>query len=455
MRKESVFCGRNKITIEREKGVMIVGIKKRFSKVLAMVTLAGTLILTGCGGSSESSNSSDKITIDIMQGKVEFHSQFEELAEVYEKENPEVDINITSVGGGTDYLSQLKTKFASGDEPAIFSLFGPVEVEQFKDDITDLSDMKAVELALEGTLEAVTTEDGQVVGLPYNLEGYGLIYNKNVFEKAGINAEEIITYDDLEKAVKTLDSKKEELGIEAVFALPGKEKWVMSNHLGNVYLAPEFNHNVLEAWNSPTVAFEKGEEFKRMLDLQAKYSIQPVLNLDYSQQVEQYFSLESVAMIQQGNWVYPSIEQMDADFAENGIGMIPIPVEGLEGHLPVGIPNFWAVNNNKDEKTIQAAKDFLDWLYTSEIGKDYVLNKFKFVPAYEGYDAEQISDPLSRVVYEYSEKGKTIGWIFSGYPISWEPDTFGPNLQKYLDGKMSWDELVEDSIKDWEELRKK
>lgn len=430
--------------------------KKRFSKFLTFfsVIAALMLVLAGCGGSGGESKSSDQITIDIMQVKVEFNSQFKELAKIYEKENPGVKINITSVGGGTDYLSQLKTKFASGDEPTIFSLSGPVEVEQFKDKIVDLSETKAAELALEGTLDAVTTEDGQVIGLPYNLEGYGLIYNKNVFEKAGINAEEILTYEDLEKAVKTLNSKKEELGIEAVFALPGKEKWVMSNHLANVYLAPEFNHSVLEAWNSPTVAFEKSDEFKRMLDLQAKYSIQPVLNLDYSQQVEQYFSLESVAMIQQGNWVYPSIYQMDSDFAENSIGMIPIPAEGLEGHLPVGVPNYWAVNSNKDEKTIQAAKDFLDWMYTSETGKDYVLNEFKFIPAYGGYDADQISDPLSKTVYEYSEAGKTIGWVFSGYPVSWEPDTFGPNIQKYLDGKMSWDELIEDSIVSWEKLKK-
>lgn len=40
-------------------------------------------------------------------------------------------------------------------------------------------------------------------------------------------------------------------------------------------------------------------------------------------------------MIQQGNWAYNSIEQIDADLAKN-IGFIPISVEGVaEDKLPV------------------------------------------------------------------------------------------------------------------------
>jgi raffinose/stachyose/melibiose transport system substrate-binding protein len=429
--------------------------KKIYTKLISTVALS-SLLLAGCASGGESGNggsgSSDQIAIDIFQGKVEFNDQFKELAKKYEEENPGVKINITSVGGGTDYISSLKSQFSSGEEPEIFSVAGPTEVEQFKDNLADLSDTKAAEAALDGTLTAVT--DGEKIqGLPFNQEGYGLIYNKEMFEKAGIDAKSILSYEDLEKAVQTLDSKKEELGIEAVFALPGKEKWVVGNHLANVYFAQSFNHDVLEAYNAETVLFEKGSEMQRMLDLQNEYSVQPSLSLDYSQQVEEYFSLEQVAIIQQGNWIYPSVYQMDADFAENKIGILPIPVEGLEGSLPVGIPNYWAVNSNADEEVVQASKDFLDWLYTSETGKEAVLNDFKFIPAYEGYDTAKISDPISKEIYEYASAGKTIGWVFLGYPSAWGDD-LGANMQKYLSDEMSWEDLETDSIKKWEEKRK-
>ena len=428
--------------------------KKLYSKLVSTLAVSG-LLLAGCGSGGDAGNgaaSEDQITIDIFQGKVEFNDQFNALAEMYEEENPGVNINITSVGGGTDYISSLKSQFSSGEEPEIFSIAGPSEADQFKEYLSDLSDTKAAEAALEGTLTAVT-EGEKVLGLPFNQEGYGLIYNKAMFEKAGINPEEILTYDDLEKAVQTLDSKKEDLGIEAVFALPAKEKWVVGNHLANVYFAPEFNHDVLEAFNAETVGFEKGSEMQKMLDLQNEYSVQPSLSLDYSQQVEEYFSLEQVAIIQQGNWIYPSVYEMDSEFAENNVGILPIPVEGFEGSLPVGIPNYWAVNSKSDEKTVQASKDFLDWLYTSDTGKEAVLNDFKFIPAYEGYDTSKISDPISKEIYEYASAGKTIGWVFLGYPSAWGDD-LGANMQKYLSDEMTWEELEADSIKKWEEKRK-
>jgi raffinose/stachyose/melibiose transport system substrate-binding protein len=422
-------------------------------KTIVSTLLISSALLSGCSFSSSESSSSDgdKLSIEIFQGKVEFKDQFEALAEEYEKENPNVDIKITAVGGGSDYAGSLKTKFASGEEPEIFSIAGPTEAANFEQYLSDLSDTKAAELALEGSLDPVT-KDGEVHGLPFNQEGYGFIYNKKVFEEAGIDPEEILTYEDLEKAVKEIDSQKDQLGLEAVFAFPGKEKWVPGSHLSNVFLAPEFNQQVLEAYNAESVSFEKGKELQRMVDLQTKYSVKPVLSLDYSQQVEQYFSLQKVAIIQQGNWIYPSVEQMDQEFAENNIGIMPIPVEGSEGKLPVGIPNYWAVNNNSDDEVIQASKDFLDWMYTSEVGKEAVLKDFKFIPAYEGFDTAKIADPISKEIYTYSSNGDTTGWVLLGYPSLWG-EYLGGNVQKYLSEKMTWDELEEDSKQKWEDLR--
>ncbi len=256
-------------------------------------------------------------------------------------------------------------------------------------------------------------------------------------------------------AVKLLDSKKAELGIDAVFALPGKEKWVLGDHISNMFIAPEFNNDITEAYNSKTIAFEKGDELKRYLDLQNSHSVQPVLSLDYSQQVEQLFSLEKVAMIQQGNWVYNSVYDMDPELAENGIGILPVPVEGFEGKIPAGVPMFWAVNGKSDDKVVQASKDFLDWMYTSETGKTAVLEDFKFIPAYKGYDASKIADPLSQTIYEYAEAGNTLeGWVYQAAPTGWNQETLGVNLQKYLSGDMKWEDVISESKSKWEEERK-
>ncbi|WNS81429.1 ABC transporter substrate-binding protein [Domibacillus sp. DTU_2020_1001157_1_SI_ALB_TIR_016] len=413
--------------------------------------------LAGCSTAEkkeESSGSSgggggDQTVVDIFQFKVEFKDQFEELAKQYEEDHPEVDINVQTVGGGNDYGSALKSKFASGDEPAIFNINGAVDVQQYRDRLIDVSDTKAAGAALEGTLESVT-EDGKVLGLPYNQEGYGFVYNKEIFEKAGVDADSIKSMDDLTKAVQTLDSKKDELGIDAVFAFAGKEKWTEGNHGSNSFIADDFNGSVMEAFQAKELPFTKAEQYKEYIDLQNKYSVQPVLSLDYSQQVEELFSTGRVAMIKQGNWVYPTIEQMDPELAEN-VGIFPIPVDG-EMKMPVGVPQYWAVNKNADEEAQKAAKEFLDWLYTSDEGKEAVLTQFKFIPAYEGYDADKIADPLSKTIYQYAEEGNTQGWVFLGYPVGWS-DILGAHLQKYLAGEASWEEAIQAAKNDWKKAR--
>lgn len=188
--------------------------------------LAG--VLAGCSsdkaGTSDSESKSkskeEQVTLDVFQFKVEFKKEFETVAKAYEEENKNVKINITTVGGGEDYGAALRSKFASGNEPAIYNIGGPQDVEDWNDKLADLSDSAAAKAALAGTLDGVTV-DGKVLGLPYNQEGYGLIYNKNVFEKAGIDPASITDFASLEAAVKELDSKKGDLGLEAVFALPG------------------------------------------------------------------------------------------------------------------------------------------------------------------------------------------------------------------------------------------
>lgn len=434
--------------------------KKMWRAGLLAASLGVAAILTGCG-TSEKGNTADKpkeqktesVTLDIFQFKVEFKDQFEAVAKKYEEENKNVKINITTVGGGEDYGAALRSKFSSGNEPAIYNIGGPQDVADWKDKLADLSDTASAKAALNGTLAGVSV-DGKVLGLPYNQEGYGFIYNKNIFKKAGIDPASITDFASLEKAVKDLDSKKQELGLKAVFALPGKETWVTGLHLSNAFLAPEFDNNVLTAFNSKKVDFKYKDAFKKVLDLQNQYSVQPTVSLDYSKQVEELFSLQKVAIIQQGNWVYNSITSIDKDFADNGIGLLPIPVEGYKGDsVPVGIPMYWGVNSKADEKVITESKKFLDWLYTSEEGKQIVLNDFKFIPAYNGYDSSKISDPLSKAVYDYASKGKTIGWTFMGYPTGWGQDELGVQIQKYLSKKATWDEVVDATKKAWEKDR--
>lgn len=436
-------------------------------RILVLMTLLmfSASLLAACGGSKpvENTPSENKpaqsepqkeVSVDVFQFKVEFKDAFEAAAQKYTSSHPGVTINVTTVGGGADYGAALKGKFNSGEEPAIFNIGGPQDVATWKEKLADVSDAKAAKETLPGLLTGVTVE-GKPYGLPYNIEGYGLIYNKDIFAKAGIKAEDINTFAKLEEAVKTLDSKKTELGIEAVFALPAKETWVTGLHMSNMFLSPEFDGDVIKTFNSKTIEFKYADAMKKVLDLQNKYSSQPTASLDYKKQVEQLFCTGKAAMIQQGNWVYADISKMDADLAKDKIGMLPYPIPGFkEDCYPVGVPMYWAVNKNKDADTLKAAKDFLDWLYLSDEGKKIVMEDFKFIPAYKGYPDDAVNDPLGKQVLAAASAGKNINWVFMGYPDGWGMNKLGADIQLYVSGQLDWNKLVENAKATWADARK-
>lgn len=429
--------------------------KKFLIYALSVISI---LALTACGAKKEEAPKVEEkkpVTIDIYQFKVEIAEQLDALAKEYMTENPNVTINIETVGGGADYGASLRAKMASGSEPTIFNVGGPQDVSDWKDKLTDLSDLQAVKNAFDGATAGATVE-GKVYGLPFTSEGYGLIYNKKLFEKAGIDASAITSFAKLEEAVKTLDSKKADLGIEAVFATAGKETWVTGLHFSNAALSNEFD-NVFAAFNSKSVEFKQSEGMKKLFDLQINYAKKPVNSVDYSTQVEKLFSLGKVAIMQQGNWTLGAIKGIDPELAAN-VGFLPMPIiGGKEDAIPVGIPMYWTVNNKKDADTQAAAKEFLNWMYTSDKGKDAVVNQFGFIPPYKGFEAENLQpkDALAKDIMKYASAGKTMQWVFMGYPSGWGMEKLGVDLQKYVDGKMTWDQVVENGKKTWAEARQK
>lgn len=430
--------------------------------VMAMMTLA-----TGCAPKAAAPTApaaGEQVTVDVFQFKVEIAKELEAAAKAYEAANANVKINIQTVGGGNDYGAALRAQFQSGAEPDIYNVGGPQDIADWTAKLEDLSDQPWVEQAMEGILSGATV-DGKVYALPFNIEGYGLIYNKGIFEAAGIDAATIKDYASLETAVKALDAKikagalKEKYPqLEAVFEYAAKETWVTGLHTSNAALSQEFDSS-LTAFKAPKVEFKNADALKKLIDLMSDYSPagkdRAKLNaVDYATQVDNGIAIERVAIIQQGNWVYGGVAKIDQAVADN-LDMLPLPVPGgKEDSIPVGVPMHWAVNKDAPDADKAAAKDFLNWLYTSDEGKDFIVNKFFFIPPLKGYEGFDPKDSLGMAVKGYAESGKTMPWVFMGYPTGWGQEVLGTDIQKYLAGELEWEALVKDVQTKWEESRK-
>ncbi|WP_461214087.1 ABC transporter substrate-binding protein [Lacticaseibacillus sp. GG6-2] len=419
------------------------------SLVAGAALLGSVMALSAC--SSGSSSSSGTTTVDFYNMKVEFKDGLNKAAAEYNKTHKNVKIKVTSVGGGTDYQTSLKAKMQSGKTPDVFAVEGPQQLQTYKKYLADVSSGKAIDKALPGTLNTVKS-GSQVLGYPVLQESIGIVYNKAIFQKAGIDPAKITDQASYQAALKTLNDKKSELGIEAPTAFPMKEGWVIGQHAADPFLSQEFDGSVTKAYNAKTISWKNSNYFKQYIDATVKYSAQPVQSMDYSTQIEKLFSTGKVAMAEQGSWVYPTIESVDKKLAAN-IGIIPIPVnEKSAGKLSAGVTQWWAVNKQADPKTKKAAMAFMDWLFTSKTGKKYYMN-LKVVPAYKGFSNSDLSDPLSKDTLAYINKGDTQGLVFGGFATDWGMNNMASELQKYVAGKESWNQAINNSKTAWKTAR--
>lgn len=424
---------------------------KQLTLILSFTVLI--LLLGGCSNdpdekSTSMKNGSDpeEVTLNIFNFKVEMAEQLDRLVKEYEAEHPEVNIVIETCGGGCDYSAVLKTKFSSGDKPDIFFVAGYSDLDLWIDHLEDLSDQPWIEDVIDFAIDPMT-KDGKVYGMPLNIEGWGYIYNKVLFEQAGIT-QLPKTLSELSAAVKSL----EDANITPLVNGYG-EWWVLGNHLLNIGFAQqdspiEYVKNVKQGTDR-IEANKTFTEWVDLLDLTLKYGQKNPLQTDYNTQVTSFASGQA-AMIQQGNWIEIQLLNLNPNFE---YGYLPMPINDdadAMDRLPIGVPNNWVVHKNSKVK--DEAKAFLNWLVTSDIGKRYIIEEFKFIPALETIPVDKDKlGPLAADLVDYIEQNKTIPWLWQRYP-GYEANSaqMASVIQAYIGGLVTKEEMFEQFQEIWD-----
>lgn len=421
--------------------------KQKLHKTIAVLATS-MFLFSGCNKKEEAKESGEvkTTTLNIFQFKAEIAKDLEALAKEYEKVNENVIVNVQTVGGGADYGASLKAQFASGDEPDIFNNGGFQEAIIWKDKLEDLSDQDWVKDLYPGTEEPMTV-DGKLLGMPMNKEGYGFIYNKELFDKAGIT-ELPKTFSELESTAKKL----KKAGITP-FSVGYGEWWILGIHLLNIPFAqqpdPDQFISDLNAGKTKIPENDKFNEFMKLLDLTITYGNQNPLTTDYNTQVTN-FATGKAAMIQQGNWIQGMIDGITPDMK---IGLLPIPInddkEAMD-RIPVGVSNNWVVN--KYSKNKEEAKKFLNWMVTSDTGKKFIVEKFKFIPVFKTIEGKGIG-PIAEDIQKYSAENKTLSWNWFKFPDGAVNES-GALMQVYVGGEKNASQLLQSLQETWDNLRK-
>ena len=433
-------------------------------KILAFFLLCLLFIpLAGCGGD-------DKNTLYFLNFKPEVASVYTEIAKKY-KEETGVTLRDVTAASGT-YEQTLKSEISKSDAPVLFQLNGVIGYSAWKDYCEDLSDTEIYQHLSDPSL-AIRSGEG-VYGIPAVVEGYGILYNKAITDRyfalqnrstSFSSMDEINSFEKLSALVKDMTAHKSDLGIKGVFAatsLKSGEDWRWHTHLANLPVYYEFEEKNIDITTDDLseIAFSHNREFKQIFDLYLNNSTTEPRLLGSKQVADSMaeFALEQCAMVQNGNWAWSQIADVTGNKvkAEN-IRFLPLYI-GEDGEekqgLCIGTENYFAINRKASAEKQKLAADFLNWLYTSASGKDFVTNKLNFIAPYDTFaEGETPSDPLGKQVYEWMNKEDvyTVPWTFSIFPSQSFKDDFGAALLQYAQGTRTWEDVVRTFITRWKE----
>ena len=423
---------------------------------MAAVAAMSLGALAACGSSTSGDDAKGKVY--YLNFKPEAADQWTALAKEYTKEKG-VEVKVQTAASGT-YEQTLKSEIAKTEAPTLFQVNGPVGYQNWKKYTADMSN---TDVYKELANQDVALKDGdKVVGVPYVMETYGLIYNKDILNKyfaldgaKATSMDEIDNFDTLKAVADDMQARKDELGIKGAFTSAGFDSssdWRFKTHLANLPLYYEFKDgNVTE--QPATIKGTYLPNYKKIFDLYiADSTTDPTqLSAKTGDDANSEFALGEAAFYQNGTWAWTDLQK--AGMKAESVGMMPI-YTGVKGEekqgLATGSENYWCINDKASDADKKATEDFLSWVITSDTGKKAISQDMGFTTPFKTFDDVKFDNPLTEAAVEDQKSGKTqVSWNFTMMPSEEWKNKVGQALLEYAQGTGKWDAVKTAFVDGW------
>lgn len=378
-----------------------------FNKKGMLITtlLASGMILTACGGSSsEGGGNGNQVTLELFSNKAESVDTYKNLIAKFEKENPDIHIELEAP---PEAETVLKTRLTKNNLPDIMSIggnatYGELARAGVLKDFSEEDFIKNVQPAYADMLtRLVGSEEEGTYGIPYATNANGIIYNKTKFEEHDFTIP--TTWDEF---ISLLDKSKEAGETPIIFTL--KDAWTAMptwNSLGGI-LAPE---NFAELRNDGKASFvenysDVADKYLQLLD----YGEGDIFGVGYDDGNKKFANDEGV-FYSQGNWAIPEIIKNNADM-ELGFFSFPASDKAEENELVSGVDVLLTMSEST--KHPEEAMKFLEFMMKEDTAKQYIDEQSAF-SAIEGVIQE---DPIFENIQNDFEEGTIASFPDHFYP---------------------------------------
>jgi arabinogalactan oligomer/maltooligosaccharide transport system substrate-binding protein len=365
---------------------------RRFARAGALVA-AVSLLATACGsGDTDETENDSAPAPDEVSGSLTWWDTsdptnegpaFDELIKRFEAEYPDVTIDHQYVPFG-EAQNKFKTAAEAGEGAPDILRAEVAWVPEF----ASLGYLYSLEgtAALDDADDYFETPlssnvfDGQTYGVPQVTDSLALLYNKELFEKAGIDSAPT-TWDEVAEASEALKSKA---GVDGIFLNPaGYFLLPFMYGEGGDMVDTEAQEIVVNSEANVTGVSTAAELVK------SGAAPKPPAADGYSAMMTA-FNEGKVGMIINGPWEVANISNAEGFGGVENLGIAPVPAGSETAGAPVGGHNYVVYSGMEDSKA-QAAIAFIDFMNSAE-SQAYLAEELGLLPTRKSaYEDEKVA----------------------------------------------------------------
>jgi multiple sugar transport system substrate-binding protein len=341
----------------------------RITTMIAATSLAVTL--AGCSGAqgNDALDTKAKVKLQVWSGSSDQGEKLlEKLAREFEKAHPNVSISMSPGASSTDQLLQkLSAGFAGNQYPDVSYAFGSWagQLEASGRTLDIRSEIKKADVKWDEFNDAARKTaqptGKKVIGFPAVVDNVGLLYNKTLFDKAGISypTKDWAWQDFREAAKKLTDPANHIYGYG--YSVSGTEETVFQfwPHLWQ-------NGGSILSKDGKKAEFASAAGVDALSFLRAMTVDDKSVYLDQTvQKVGPLFVSNRIGMITSGPWSLSDLKTGGTDY-----GVVNLP--GTNGdHQTVSGPDIWALFDHHDKNRAHWAYEFTKWLTSAAQDERY------------------------------------------------------------------------------------
>lgn len=455
-------------------------------KKILSLTLAATMLMScmvGCGGttdsteagatgSTEAAATTEAATPESIEGEITVLTHRTDLkdtvmveyAEKFNEKYPDVTVSFEAM---EDYEGDVSNRLTTGDYGDVFMIPNTIPVAEFADFLEPLGTIEELSSIYQEEFLYQKQSEGVVYGLPSGVNiSNGIVYNKAVFEAAGIT-EMPKTPEEFATALQAIKDKTDAIPLYT----NTHDAWCMAQWQSCVSAASADATYVNDQMSNEATPFDAGKP---------AYNVYKILydSVKNGLTEEDPFTTEwegsklmmakgEIGCMVLGSW---AVSQMQEVASTNGlnpedVAYMPFPISNDAGEVVVGAaPDYcYGINVNSENKA--AARAFVDFMvqesgYAVSQGEISIVIGDAFPTTLADFEgcAFQVDEPAQPenegkwdAVHNQSELGL---WSGSEYQVKIVEAAFG-NVDMSFDDIMAewnekWSAALETVNADWQ-----